>query len=268
VGVIGYPNVGKSALINKLLGRKRARTANSPGVTRSLQWIRVGLPSWESATTASGKSVTSSKAFELLDSPGIIPALMENQSDALLLAACNAISQAAYDYQGVAAYLCNWMRGIHLLGIQDVACPQYRDKCIERYKFDPLHPDRLYTGEDMLFQVADNTCQGDPENAARKILQDFRSGRWGLVALQLAPRTDEDQGQLQVDDGLYYTDSMHGKQNGFDSEEERQIKAEKAMAIAKLKGVELPPLLTHKDTSTHQTNANAADVGRGMFDGW
>ena len=41
VAVVGYPNVGKSALINSLVGRKRAVSANRPGVTRSLQWIRI-----------------------------------------------------------------------------------------------------------------------------------------------------------------------------------------------------------------------------------
>jgi ribosome biogenesis GTPase A len=37
VAVIGYPNVGKSALINKLIGRKIAKSKNLPGVTKRLQ---------------------------------------------------------------------------------------------------------------------------------------------------------------------------------------------------------------------------------------
>lgn len=42
---------------------------------------------------------TSKKEYELLDSPGIIPASLEDQSDALLLAACHCIGEASYDNQ-------------------------------------------------------------------------------------------------------------------------------------------------------------------------
>ena len=40
--IIGFPNVGKSALINRLLGRRLAVSRNLAGVTRSLQWVRLG----------------------------------------------------------------------------------------------------------------------------------------------------------------------------------------------------------------------------------
>ncbi len=41
VGVVGYPNVGKSSLINALAGRSAARTSASSGFTRGLQRIKV-----------------------------------------------------------------------------------------------------------------------------------------------------------------------------------------------------------------------------------
>src|SRR3989338_10884804 len=42
VGVLGYPNVGKSSLINALSGRGAARTSAESGFTKGLQKIRVG----------------------------------------------------------------------------------------------------------------------------------------------------------------------------------------------------------------------------------
>ncbi len=52
--VIGIPNVGKSTLINSLAGRRAARVANLPGVTRDIQWIKLA-----------GR-------LELLDLPGVL----------------------------------------------------------------------------------------------------------------------------------------------------------------------------------------------------
>ena len=41
VMVVGIPNVGKSKFINRILGRKSAKAADRPGVTRGSQWFRV-----------------------------------------------------------------------------------------------------------------------------------------------------------------------------------------------------------------------------------
>jgi ribosome biogenesis GTPase A len=42
VGVVGYPNTGKSALINALAHRARATVAHYAGTTKGPQWVRVG----------------------------------------------------------------------------------------------------------------------------------------------------------------------------------------------------------------------------------
>lgn len=55
VGVIGYPNTGKSSIINALTGRSAAKTSHIAGLTKGIQWI-------------SGKD-----NLLFLDSPGVIP---------------------------------------------------------------------------------------------------------------------------------------------------------------------------------------------------
>ena len=309
----------KSALINRILGRKRAKSANTPGITRSLQWIRVRGDLDRSATDASGRAIkTKSKVnkgmragdFELLDSPGIIPANMNNQEDAILLAICNSIGNAAYDNQGVAAYLCERLKTLYVMGEERLTAPVWRQKSIERYGFDPLEPIvvpsldgseqmRIPTGEDMLFQVAENTCRGDPENAARKILQDFRNGRMGPICLQLAPRKKEDSdggNNVDNDDGgesfvkvqrevALLGENISLEQNQVaalrDTAEERKARAENAMRAAKERGLELPPLVEDQlqndeqhsdDSDTHEKNdtkgTQDTEVGKGLFDGW
>ena len=263
VGLLGFPNVGKSALLNQILGRKRAKTANTPGVTRSLQWIRVRSED----TSEGGSAKSQAKDFELLDSPGIIPAALMDQSDALLLAACNCIGQAAYDNQAVAAYLCEWMLALYRLGYGPQAAPQWQRICRKRYKFDPLDDkvlsdgtQRPRTGEDMLFDVADATCLGNPEDAARKLLQDFRVGRWGPVCLQLAPDSDRDDGQKAI----LMEESRDDERQRW--EEQQQERARVALETAKELGLELPPMVEQQPTST--TTVAEQDVGKGLFDGW
>ncbi|XP_024028408.1 DAR GTPase 3, chloroplastic isoform X2 [Morus notabilis] len=86
-GIVGYPNVGKSSLINRLLKRRMCPAAPRPGVTRELKWVRFG------------------KDLELLDSPGMIPMRISDQSAAIKLAICDDIGERSYDFVDVAAIL-------------------------------------------------------------------------------------------------------------------------------------------------------------------
>ena len=89
--VIGIPNAGKSTLINKLVGKKIAKTGNKPGVTKSLSWIRVR------------------KDIELLDTPGVLWPKLDQEKQAYQLAATTAIKEEILDNQEIALYILTFL---------------------------------------------------------------------------------------------------------------------------------------------------------------
>ncbi len=160
--VIGFPNVGKSALINRLLGRRVVESARRAGVTRQLRWVRI------------------SDQIELLDAPGVIPAKLNNQQKALKLAICEDIGEASYDNQRVAAGLVELLKKL-----EDTANPGLlpESPLKTRYTLDPTS----FTGEDYLHSLAEHRHQGDVERTARQLLNDFRKGLLGTTPLELPP---------------------------------------------------------------------------------
>jgi ribosome biogenesis GTPase A len=152
--VIGFPNVGKSALINRLLNKRVVDSARRAGVTRQLRWVRI------------------SDQIELLDAPGVLPSKLDDQEVALKLAICDDIGEAAYDNQRVAAALVELLKQLHLE-------PALKN----RYNLDAT----TISGEDFLHTLAASRHRGDNERTARELLNDFRKGMLGAIALELPP---------------------------------------------------------------------------------
>lgn len=92
--VVGVPNVGKSALINKLAGSKRAKVEDRPGVTRGKQWIKLNL------------------GCELLDTPGVLAPKFEDKEVALALAFTGAIKDNILDIETLSVIFINRLRRI------------------------------------------------------------------------------------------------------------------------------------------------------------
>ena len=105
--VVGIPNVGKSTLINKMVGRKVAEVGNRPGVTKGLVWLNTKYN------------------IILLDTPGILWPKLEPQEVALNLAAFSAIKTEVLDENEVAVHILKKLN------------KYYPDKLRERYGIIP-----------------------------------------------------------------------------------------------------------------------------------
>ncbi len=152
--VIGFPNVGKSALINRLLKKRIVESARKPGVTRQLRWVRI------------------SEELELLDAPGIIPGRLNDQAAAIKLAICDDIGEASYDRQRVTAAMVELMKEL-----------SYGKNLQTQYDIDP----HAMSGEDYIQAVADKKYLGDMERSAHNLLNNFRTGLLGTISLEMPP---------------------------------------------------------------------------------
>lgn len=154
--IVGVPNVGKSTLINRLVGKKSAGVGNTPGFTKSLSWIRVN------------------KDIELLDSPGILWPKLENQEEAHVLAAFSAIKEEILNIDEIACFI---IRKLYEL---------YPERLKERYGVTELDDD-LIDVYDMIATKRGALSRGgiaDYEKVSNIIVRDLKNGYFGNVTLE------------------------------------------------------------------------------------
>lgn len=92
VMVAGIPNVGKSTLINRLAKRKITQTGDRPGVTKALQWVKVG------------------KELELLDTPGVLWPKFEEEHVGVVLGITGAINDHVLPMEDLAVYALKYLK--------------------------------------------------------------------------------------------------------------------------------------------------------------
>lgn len=161
--IVGIPNVGKSSLINKLAGSKRAKVEDRPGVTRTKQWVKLD------------------NNTELLDMPGVLWPKFEDQDIAVRLAFTGAISDDILDIETLAMKLLTYL------------AENYPKSVTDRYKIELSDGD---SGLDLLEKVGKKRGmmisggEINTERAAITVLDEFRSGKLGRITLE-APQDKE-----------------------------------------------------------------------------
>jgi len=157
--VLGIPNVGKSTLINKLSGSKKAKVENRPGVTRDKQWVSTGI------------------GVDLLDMPGILWPKFEDKTVGENLALTGAIKDDIMDIESLAMVYCNRMK--HL----------YPEMLATRYKLGD--PASLADIEDYELLCLIGKKRGflisggeiNTERAADMLLDELRAAKLGRITL-------------------------------------------------------------------------------------
>ena len=158
---LGFPNVGKSALINRLVKQKVVASARRAGVTRTLRWVRLG------------------QDLDLLDAPGVLPPRLDDQQAALHLALCDDIGQAAYDGEGVALAFLEMLLALEQQPAASVQ-PQLLEK---RYGIAiEAGPGAAHA---WLSAAALRHTSGQSERMAQRLLDDYRRSVLGPIALEL-----------------------------------------------------------------------------------
>ncbi|WP_286262405.1 ribosome biogenesis GTPase YlqF [Thalassotalea atypica] len=111
VVIMGIPNVGKSTLLNTLVGKAKAKVGNEPAVTKGQQRIRL------------------EDGLYLYDTPGMLWPKIVNENSGYRLAITSAVKDTAFDHEEIACFAAEYL------------LESYPQRLIERYKLQDELPE-------------------------------------------------------------------------------------------------------------------------------
>ena len=158
---VGIPNVGKSSLINKLCGTKKAKVENRPGVTLNKQWIPTTI------------------GLDLMDMPGVLWPKFEEKVVGENLAITGAIKDAILDIEYIAVILCSRLKSIapnELMARYKIK-PEELEACEMDYEILEL------IGRKRGFLISGGEV--NTERTATTLLEEFRSAKIGAISLEV-----------------------------------------------------------------------------------
>lgn len=154
--VVGIPNVGKSAILNRLLGEKKLKEGNKPGVTKALQWAKID------------------EHLDIMDTPGLLWPKFEDERTGAVVALIGSVKLDILDEEALAFYL---------IGLLKQTAPSFLK---ERYQLDDLDKSDFELLEDIC-KTRGFLLKGgllDTERGAKTLIDEFKNGKLGRMSLE------------------------------------------------------------------------------------
>ncbi len=157
--IVGIPNVGKSSLINRIAGNKKAKVEDRPGVTVDKQWVPTKI------------------GFDLLDMPGVLWPKFEDQRVGENLAMTGAIKDQILDTEEIAMILCSRLMSV----APEMFMTRYKLTEEEAEGLDSYDLFEL-VGRKRGFLVSGGEI--NHKRTADTLLDEFRGGKIGRISLE------------------------------------------------------------------------------------
>ncbi len=165
VVIMGIPNVGKSTLLNTLVGKAKAKVGNEPAVTKGQQRIRL------------------EEGLYLYDTPGMLWPKIVNENSGYRLAITSAVKDTAYDHDDIACFA-----GEYLL-------KEYPERLEQRYKIESLPPTEVELIEEI------GRCRGcvksggrvDFHKASAILINEIRDKTLGGITFETPEMVEKEQ---------------------------------------------------------------------------
>ncbi|MBQ9941708.1 MAG: ribosome biogenesis GTPase YlqF [Christensenellaceae bacterium] len=163
--ICGIPNVGKSAILNRLMGTRKMKEGNKPGVTRGLAWAKL------------------TPYLEIMDSPGLLWPKIEDEEAGAAIALIGSIRLEVLDEEQLAFYLLKKLR---------VTAGELLK---ERYRLTEL-PEDAWELMEAICRKRGFLLRGgevDTERGTRMVLEEFRNAKIGAISLEAPPKEEMEE---------------------------------------------------------------------------
>jgi ribosome biogenesis GTPase A len=170
--IMGIPNVGKSTLINTLVGKAKAKVGNEPAVTKGRQRLRL------------------EEGLYLFDTPGMLWPKIANENSGYRLAVSGAVKDTAFDHDDIAYFAAEYLLA------------EYPERLMERYKLDekPAHEENLIEAIGRKRSCIKSGGHVDMHKASVILINEIRDKTLGPITFEMPENIEKENAHFLAEE--------------------------------------------------------------------